>query len=106
MKKTKNIEKCCASYCSNCCWFKFETTSGDGCCVKDWPDGLVHCSDICKNGKFTSKKEMRHHMAVLLQYMRCNSDKSELTLYRAPKKADVDKAIEFASDYFRTFNKF
>jgi hypothetical protein len=57
------------------------------------------------NCGFVSRKEMRHHMAVLLQWERYMSDRSELTLYRAPSLADRNKAMKFAYKYMKVFSK-
>ena len=73
-KMTKINEK----FCGNCCWFCAEDTDGYGLCTKakDPLLDMTHCGDQCRiiiaNRKeskyaFISKKEMRHHMAVLLQ---------------------------------------
>ena len=88
-------------FCGECCWFKFELTSGDGTCVKDWPDGLPNCGDTCKNGQFVSVTEMRHHMAVLLQYHIADEDMN----HRFPGGEALEDAIVFAYDYMKTFSK-
>lgn len=105
MIKKENGVKPSKNCCGECCWFKFELTSGDGTCVKDWPDGLPNCGDTCKNGQFVSVTEMRHHMAVLLQYRRWRNSPVGVNIHR-PFLDDIDKALAFASDYMKTFSKF
>lgn len=80
-------------------------TDGDGfCALSPVDDNWVRC-DMCCRDSFVSRKEMRHHMAVLLQWERYMSDRSELTLYRAPSLADRNKAMKFAYKYMKVFGK-
>ena len=100
-------EKCCG----NCCWFFAECTDGDGCCAKHYwfvPDkeggkdpSLTRCdNDACKD--YVSKEEKRHHLSTLILLSRWMKDKDS----RHPVSwEDIMKAIEFAIDYIKTFNK-
>ena len=93
-------EKCCG----DCCWFYGENTDGYGFCAHSpIDDNMVMC-DMCCKTSFVSRQEMRHHMAVLLQWKRYMSDKSELTLYRPPLITDRNKAMEFAYRYMKVFS--
>lgn len=107
-------EKCCG----NCCWFCMENADGWGqCCtgnaMEGWEAGLdpifgriSKCDYKAGNcSKYVSRQQMRHHMAVLLQWERYMSDRSELTLYRAPSLADRNKAMKFAYKYMKVFSK-
>lgn len=92
-------------YCGECCWFYAEDTYGYGMCPFRFAD--VHeCGQKCDVPlKYVSRKEMRHHMAVLLQWERYMSDRSELALYRAPSLADRNKAMKFAYKYMKVFSE-
>lgn len=105
-------------YCGNCCWFCFEDTDGWGQCMlgnvmEGWGTDLdptfgyiTKCDYTCDNcSKYVSIQEMRHHMAVLLQWERYMSDRSDLSLYRAPSITDRNKAMAFAYRYMKVFNK-
>ena len=97
----KEEERCCG----NCCWFCFEQTDGDGQCPdSDGAWRFTNCGDTPCND-YVSRKEMRHHMAVLLQWERYMSDRSELALYRAPSLADRNKAMKFAYKYMKVFSE-
>ena len=94
-------ERCCG----NCCWFYAEDTYGYGACPFRFAE-IQRCSDKCLiTEKYVSRAEMRHHMAVLLQWERYMSDRSELTLYRAPSLADRNKAMKFAYKYMKVFSE-
>lgn len=106
------------SCCGNCCWFYGEMTCGDGFCAKAENSGYAdffHCSDKCRWGKirdggsleyaFVSKKEMRHHMAVLLQLSRYGRDNSFPPIYMMPDPIDNKNAMEFAFKYMKVFSK-
>lgn len=96
-------------WCGECCWFCFETTDGEGQCVEVGDDGypmmMTRCdSKACK--KFVSRREMRHHMAVLLQRLRVQEDDSGYSF--EPKRKwpfGVFDAIRFAYKYMKVFSK-
>ena len=93
-----NEDKCCG----NCCWFFGEDTDGWGQCVlQDYDLNSMHCSDMCEDD-YVSRQEMRHHMAVLLQFGRWRSDRANH--YPAPA-VDIAKAMDFAYRYMKTFSK-
>ena len=92
-------------YCGECCWFYGEDTDGYGLC----PLALMEskrCDEPCTNGEFVSKEEMRHHMAVLLQWHRWNESPKLRVLpgYDNPKK-ELMKAVRFAYKYMKVFSK-
>lgn len=97
----KEAEKCCG----NCCWFYAEDTDGWGFCAcqKNRDIDMEHCSDMCEDD-FVSREEMRHHMAVLLQYHRWLSDYSG-EIRKSPNKVGVMDATWFAYKYFKMFSK-
>ena len=115
MKYLKEMEK--EKCCGNCCWFYGETTDGDGFCAAlkgAWSDD-VHCYMSChalhegKEGEyaFVCKKEMRHHMAVMLQRVRVFRDgyiKDNVEHY-APSWDELYKAYKFAYRYMKVFSK-
>ena len=93
-------------FCGNCCWFYAEDTYGFGICPFRFGD-VVHCEGKCKNNEYVSKKEMRHHMAVLLQFNRYWKDKylHFPSLYKMPKQSEVSRAIEFSVRYMKVFRE-
>lgn len=91
-------------YCGNCCWFYAEDTYGFGICPFRFGD-VVHCEGKCKNNEYVSRKEMRHHMAVLLRYSRFIKDKRCPGIYRTPTRSDMVKAIDFAYKYMKVFSE-
>ena len=93
-------EKCCGA----CCWMCYEDTDGWGQCVKQDVADSVHCSDLCTNDKYVSREEMRHHLAVMTQWVRI-SGKKEFCRMIAPSDQETKEAIRFAVDYIKTFNK-
>ena len=94
----KEEEKCCGA----CCFMCYEDTEGWGQCVKQDIADSVHCSDLCTNDKYVRREEMRHHLAVLLQHKRWFHAPTGLM----PIDFDgIEKAIDFAVDYIKTFNK-
>ena len=100
MGKIKKDDKCCGS----CCWFCHENADGWGNCVNSFPvDNLMHCSDLCTTDEYVSRQEMRHHMAVLLQYKRYAHDIG--VNYRWPPYVDRLRAMEFAYNYMKVFSK-
>lgn len=100
-KMTKINER----FCGNCCWFSGEDHYGYGLCPFRFGDA-AHCGDECTTNDFVSRKEMRHHMAVLLQYKRW-LDKPFFTkdLYKAPSLYKVYDAIEFSVRYMKVFRE-
>ena len=100
-------ERCCG----NCCWFYGEMTDGDGFCAeaKDTFSDYTNCSKPCHvliEGKvghyaFVPHREMRHHMAVLLQYHRADEDMN----YRFPGGDSLEEAVVFAYKYMKVFSK-
>lgn len=96
----KKIEKCCG----NCCWFRFENIDGFGNCVKHYPDKMPNCSDkVCKN--FISNEEKRHHLAVLILHNRWVRDNKEPNSGKMVNPTELGKAIDFAVEYIKTFEK-
>lgn len=100
-------ERCCG----NCCWFYGEMTDGDGFCAeaKDTLSDYTNCSKPCHvliegkvgNYAFVPRREMRHHMAVLLQYHRADEDMN----YRFPGGDSLEEAVVFAYKYMKVFSK-
>ena len=99
----KNTDKQDERYCGNCCWMVGEDHDGYGMCPKIFAH-WVNCSDKCwKKELFTSKKAMRHYLAVLIQHNRWRRD-NETPNSRKPVDArELGKAIDFAVDYIKTF---
>ena len=93
----KEEERCCGS----CCWMFGENCDGDGCCAKHYLDKTPNCGDMpCDD--FFSYKDMRHHLAVLLQHKRWFHATNGLM----PIDFDgIEKAIDFAVDYIKTYSK-
>ena len=91
--------------CGECCWFYGEDTDGWGQCINQDLCDSMNCSDICTTDKYVSKKEMRHHMAVLLQFNRYRRDDHVPAIYRMPKQGEIGKAIDFAYKYMKVFSK-
>ena len=98
-----NEEKCCG----NCCWFKYEDTDGFGNCVVDRIKkafGFTRCGDVACD-EYVSNKEMRHHMAVLLQANRYRRDQHVPAIYRMPDPKELGKAIDFSVKYMKVFSR-
>ena len=96
-------EKCCGE----CCWFCHENTDGFGICYQSNKSlgDFFGCSHICHIQKFVSRKEMRHHMAVLLQRARFQEDDSGYSFERKRKYPfGVIEAIKFAYEYMKVFS--
>ena len=91
-------------FCGNCCWFYAEDTYGFGICPFRFGE-VVHCEGKCKNKEYVSRKEMRHHMAVLLQLNRYRRDTHFPGIYRTPKPSEVSRAIEFSVRYMKVFRE-
>ena len=95
--------------CGDCCWFYGEDADGNGSCAMHEYDGdelpwYYESSLACP--EHTSRKEMRHHMAVLLQRLRFQEDDSGYSF--TPKRKfpfGVFEAIRFAYRYMKVFSK-
>ena len=98
--RKNNEEKCCGE----CCWFYGEDTNGYGICTFRFAE-LQECSQKCEVPlKFVSKKEMRHHMAVLLQANRYRRDDNVPSIYTMPNPKELCEAIDFSVEYIRVFS--
>lgn len=87
-------EKCCGE----CSWFYGEDTYGFGSCPFQFGE-IVECGKPCVvKEEFVSKKEMRHHMAVLLR-----ADRRHIAFYG--KKDALTDAAEFAYKYMKVFSE-
>ena len=91
-------------FCGNCCWFYAEDTYGLGICPFKFAD-VAYCGDECSTNEFVSRKEMRHHMAVLLQANRYRRDDNIPAIYKMPNPKELGRAIDFAYKYMKTFNE-
>ena len=92
--------------CGDCCWFYGEETNGWGLCAKlrlEWELDSMHCSDMCEDD-FVSRKEMRHHMAVLLQHNRWRKSDLPPGQIRQVDPFEVGFAIDFAYKYMKVFS--
>ena len=92
-----NEERCCG----NCCWFCFEDAYGEGQCYGEDDSAAVMC-DKPACDLYVSRQEMRHHMAVLLQF---NRYYFKVGGQKCPKMGDVKVAIDYMHKYFKVFNK-
>ena len=99
-------------HCGNCIFFKFEDTDGDGCCAKHYWDKpeegqdpmLTRCDrNACED--FISDEEKRHHLAVLTQHNRWRRSDEVPNHCRMVNPTEFGKAIDFAVDYIKTFEK-
>lgn len=98
MNKEKKEEK----YCGECCWFYGEDTYGYGFCPFRFAE-THECGQKCEVPlKYVSKEEMRHHMAVLLQFNRYRRD--DESIYRCPNPTEIGEAIDFAYRYMKVFS--
>lgn len=86
--------------CGNCCWFCFEDAYGEGQCYGEDDSAAVMC-DKPACDLYVSRQEMRHHMAVLLQYHRADEGMN----YRFPGGDALEDAVVFAYKYMKTFGK-
>jgi len=92
--------------CGNCCWNLYEDIDGWGTCIHEYPDRTTKCDDLCYNGKFVSNETKRHYMAVLLKYKRWLD--APITASNRAYRHDLDdvsKAIDFAVQYVKQFEK-
>lgn len=91
-------------YCGECCWFYGEDTDGYGVCPFKFAD-VRKCEQPCEAGEhFVSKKQMRHHQAVLLQANRYRRDQNVPAIYRMPNPTELGKAIDFAGEFIKVFS--
>ena len=90
-------------YCGNCCWFHGETTDGEGLCAYNPLFDLF--SNRCSSpacADYISRQEMRHHIAVLLQWRRVVENP---LIHRLADYSDVEKAQRFSYRYMKVFSK-
>lgn len=88
-------------FCGECCWFYGEDTYGYGFCPFRFAD-THECGQKCDVPlKYISRKEMRHHMAVLLQYHRADESMN----YRFPGGDALEDAVVFAYRYMKVFSE-
>ena len=102
IEKTKE-ERCCG----DCCWFKHEDVSGWGICYHSsvgYLDGSRNCAmNACKH--YVGEAEFRHLVAVLIQANRYRRDNHVPSIYKMPNPKELGKAIDFAVEYMKTFDK-
>lgn len=90
-------------YCGNCCWFYAEDTYGFGACTFQFAE-VRQCDRPCNSEEnFTSREEMRHHLAVLLKDIRWDKDTD--FIHYSVDGDEATKAKEFAYKYIKTFSK-
>lgn len=90
--------------CGNCCWYKGEDIFGWGECFNQ-DEYTIHKCDLCTTGKYTSRAEARHHVAVLIQANRYRRDPHVPAIYRMPRPVELGNAIDFAVKYIKTHMK-
>lgn len=91
--------------CGNCCWFRYEDSDwwwNWGICAKQSECGSLQRANLCTTGKYTSRKEARHHVAVLIQANRYRRDRHVPAIYRMPRPVELGRAIDFAVKYIKT----
>ena len=88
-------------FCGECCWFCFEDAYGEGQCYGEDDSAAVMC-DKPACDLYVSRQEMRHHMAVLLQMSRHETDPIN---HLSPWYIEKDNAIKFAYRYMKVFGK-
>ena len=91
-------------FCGDCCWFSGEDHYGYGLCPFRFGDA-AHCGDECTTNEYVSRKEMRHHMATLIQYNRYMKDTHWPIIYKSPLQSELEKAIEFSVRYMKVFRE-
>lgn len=99
MKTTESKEEMC---CGCCCWFYAEDAYGYGCCPFQFAE-IKKCDEPCNiKDKFVSKEMMRHHLAVMLSYLR----NKQQGLYNDEAKwpDELDEPLKFAYKYIKTFS--
>lgn len=101
MKNNLDIKKS-DKYCGCCCWFYAEDTYGYGGCPFQFAE-VRECGKKCNIDKFVSKEEMRHHLAVILNYIR---NKRQGCFNDAAKWPDeLDEPLIFAYRYIKIFSQ-
>lgn len=106
MSKTQDkvIDEQNERFCGLCAWFYGEDTYGYGCCPFKFAD-VRQCDQPCEAGEhFVSKKQMRHHQAVLLQANRYRRDQHVPAIYRMPNPTELGEAIDFAGEFIKVFS--
>ena len=106
MSKTQDkvIDKQNERLCGLCAWFCNEDTYGYGCCPFRFAD-VRQCDQPCEAGEhFVSKRQMRHHQAVLLQANRYRRDQHVPAIYRMPNPKELGEAIDFAGEFIKVFS--
>ena len=89
--------------CGECCWFYAEDIYGYGCCPFRFAE-VKDCEQPCEIPlKYVSKKQMRHHQAVLLQFNRYRRDDDGI--YVCPNPTEIGNAIDFACWYMKVFSE-
>ena len=92
-------------FCGECCWLYGEDTYGYGFCPFRFAE-THECGQKCEVLlKYVSKKEMRHHMAVLLQANRYRRDDHVPAIYRMTDPKELGSAIDFAVEYMKVFSE-
>ena len=92
-------------FCGECCWFYGEDTYGYGFCPFRFAE-LKECGQKCEVPlKYVSKKEMRHHMAILLQANRYRRDDNVPAIHKMPDPKELGEAIDFAYNYIKIFSE-
>ena len=72
-------------------------------CYEKYPDVAMCCTPSHGCEFFFDRKEMRHHMAVMLQWNRWMSNPA---LYRAVDYNEIMEATQFAYRYMSVMSKF
>ena len=95
-----------SKHCGNCCWFYAEDTYGWGGCTHQFAE-MRNCEYKCNINKFTSRQDMRHYLAVILYTRRFL--RAKIVRWRTLPIVDwiplVDRALEFAYDYIKTYSQ-
>lgn len=95
------MEKNNERHCGECCWFYAEDTYGYGMCPFRFAE-THECGQKCEVPlKYVSKKQMRHHMAVLLQQHRVVENPS---IRFSTGVKDLWEAQDFAYRYIKVFS--
>ena len=100
----KPVEK---KSCGSCCWFKHEDEDGWGICYHK-SVSILECSRNCATaacGDYTGIAEYRRHIAVLIRANRYRRDKHVPASHRMPNPADFGRAIDFAVEYMKAFER-
>lgn len=93
LKKNLTMTKNRKLTCGSCAHFKNEDMFGLGWC--DNKDRPRTCVDMqCSH--HLDRKELRHHIAVLLQHNRWRRDNSDVNARRMVNPTELGKSIDFA----------